>query len=172
MCQILLRKFKFITIPRLARRVTAVTADLAILSHHRIRTMIALPLPKDMDEEEKTEKIQKYKDIMSKVKEKLESSDLDDQDLSDFLNMLNIDYDHYHEALAVSERGKMVILRRTIKDRYVNNYYPMFLKAWNGNMDLQFCQDTYAGNAFDSCYHKFFSCVFPDVMISFLFFLW
>ena len=65
---------------------------------------------------------------MTKVKEKLESSDLDEnQDLNSFLKLLNIKYEKYKQALGVSERGKTVVLKRTIKDRNVNNYNPMFL---------------------------------------------
>ena len=60
--------------------------------------------------------------------------------------MLEIDPKLYQEAISVSERGKTVVLKRSLKDRFVNNYNPMFLKAWNGNMDLQFCHDTFAGN--------------------------
>ena len=83
---------------------------------------------------------------MTKVKRELESPNLDEnQDLDSFLEKLNIEKKLYHEALAVSERGKTVILKRTLKDRNVNNYNPMYIKAWNGNMDLQFCHDTYAG---------------------------
>ena len=81
---------------------------------------------------EKKEKLELYRKIMIKVKNALESSDLDEnQDLDSFLSMLDIDPKLYHEALSVSERGKTVVLERTLKDRYVNNYNPMCLKAWN-----------------------------------------
>ena len=84
---------------------------------------------------------------MKKVKDALDSPNLDENaDLQTFLNNAEVDYDKYKEALRVSERGKTVILKRSVKDRMINNYNPMFLKAWNGNLDIQFCQDTYAGN--------------------------
>ena len=112
-------------------------------------TIIAKPLPDDMEKEEKRKKLQMYRDIMNLVKRALESADLDEnQDLDSFLEMLKINSDLYYEALGVSERGKTVVLKRSVKDRCVNNYNPMFLKAWNGNMDLQFCHDTYAGISF------------------------
>ena len=114
------------------------------------RTIIAKPLSADMEKEERRRKLQMYRDIMTSVKKALESKDLDEnQDLDSFLKMLEINSDLYYEALSVSERGKTVVLKRSVKDRYVNNYNPMFLKAWNGNMDLQFCHDTYAGKIFD-----------------------
>ena len=111
------------------------------------KTIIAVPLGEEMDKDEKQKKLQLYRDTMTKVKKALESPDLnEDQDLDSFLSMLEIDPKLYQEALSVSERGKTVVLKRSLKDRFVNNYNPMFLKAWNGNMDLQFCHDTYAGN--------------------------
>ena len=86
---------------------------------------------------------------MAKVKAKLESPDLDESmDLETFLDSLDIKTAEYQEALGVSERGKTVVLKRSLKDRFTNNYNPMFLKAWNANLDLQFCQDTYAGKTF------------------------
>ena len=86
---------------------------------------------------------------MAKVKAKLESPDLDESmDLETFLDSLDIKTAEYQEALGVSERGKTVVLKRSLKDRFTNNYNPMFLKSWNANLDLQFCQDTYAGKIF------------------------
>ena len=112
-------------------------------------TIIAEPLPKDMNEKERESMLKDYRKIMKKVKDALESPNLDENaDLRTFLNDAEIDYDKYKEALHVSERGRSVILKRSLKDRMVNNYNPMFLKAWNGNLDIQFCQDTYAGNNF------------------------
>ena len=112
-------------------------------------TIIAEPLPKTMDEKERNSKLKAYRQIMKKVKDALDSPNLDENaDLQTFLNNAEVDYDKYKEALRVSERGKTVILKRSVKDRMINNYNPMFLKAWNGNLDIQFCQDTYAGNTF------------------------
>ena len=49
-----------------------------------------MPLPEDMDKEEKRRKLELYRETMTKVKKALESPDLDeDQDLDDFLNMLD-----------------------------------------------------------------------------------
>ena len=53
-------------------------------------------------------------------------------------------FDDYKAALKVSERGVMVVLKREVKDRYINNYNPTLLQAWNANMDIQFCCDAYA----------------------------
>ena len=83
------------------------------------------------------------------VKQKL--NEMSDQDISDidnsldhFLSELNITLPDYEKALSISETGKIVILKRTLKERYVNNYNPEFILAWKANIDIQFCYDGYA----------------------------
>ena len=77
------------------------------------KTIIAEPLPKDMNEKERESKLKKYRKIMKKVKDALESPDLDENaDLLTFLNDAEIDYDEYKKALRISERGKTVVLKR------------------------------------------------------------
>ena len=50
----------------------------------------------------------------------------------------------YYEALGVSNKGKIIILKRTVQEMWVNNYNPEWLLAWNGNMDIQLCLDFFA----------------------------
>ena len=50
----------------------------------------------------------------------------------------------YYEALGASKRGKVIILKRTVQEMWVNNYNPEWLLAWNGNMDIQLCLDFFA----------------------------
>ena len=64
--------------------------------------------------------------------------------LDSFLAKLDITPDDYEKALKISERGKIVILKRTLKERFVNNYHPEWMMAWQGNHDIQFCYDNYA----------------------------
>ena len=40
--------------------------------------------------------------------------------------------------------GNIIVLKRSVRERMVNNYHPVFLSAWNANMDLQVCVDNYA----------------------------
>ena len=69
---------------------------------------------------------------------------------SDFLAVEILSYfnvqqrGEYHDALGISERGKTVILKRKPNEMWVNNYNPHFIKAWQANMDIQFCMDSYA----------------------------
>ena len=50
----------------------------------------------------------------------------------------------YYEALGVSKKGKLIVLKRTVQEMWVNNYNPEWLLAWNGNMDIQLCLDFFA----------------------------
>ena len=37
-----------------------------------------------------------------------------------------------------------MVLKRTPQEIYINNYNPEWIKAWNGNIDLQVCLDHFA----------------------------
>ena len=111
------------------------------------RTMFASPDSlANYSDEDKKEEIKKAKKILSKVKDKLENITEAEEKmpLKDFLESLEIDEKDYYDALAISERGVSIILKRTLKERNVNNYNPEFMLAWQANMDIQFCTDTYA----------------------------
>ena len=68
----------------------------------------------------------------------------DDISLTEFLRKINVGYEDYKEALQISEKGDVIILKRRVNERFVNSYNPCFAKAWNGNSDLQFCMDMHA----------------------------
>ena len=100
------------------------------------KTLISVPAEerpefKNKDKDEKEEILDKYRKNLEKVKKALEDKDLDDnQTLDAFLDKLEITSDEYHNALSTSERGKVLVLKRTLKERNVNNYNPEWLRAW------------------------------------------
>ena len=113
------------------------------------RTIIAQPLNKaDFgSEKDYQEATRRYKDILKKVKDvllELEKEDLDSVTLEEILEMADVDKREYHDALGVSLSGTSVILQRTPAELYVNNYNEEWLKAWDGNMDLQMTLDFFA----------------------------
>ena len=55
-----------------------------------------------------------------------------------------IDYEEYEESLRISEKGKIIVLKREVHERNVNNYNPLMLRTWEGNIDIQICTDSYA----------------------------
>ena len=111
------------------------------------RMLIARPNPFNLEEEDLKVLKLKAEKCLRKVKEaliNLEESE-EDIDLDEFLaEHAGVKYDEYENYLRISERGNILILERTIKERNINNFHPTFLRAWNANMDLQICLDTYA----------------------------
>ena len=64
--------------------------------------------------------------------------------IDELLKIADVTEQDYKKALQISQRGKIVILKREIRDRFINNYNPEWLLGWNGNMDIQLCFDPHA----------------------------
>ena len=109
-------------------------------------TLIASPLPSDMPEDERTNKMSAAKDVLEKVRNALIelNDENDDKNLEEFLQNLDISYSEYKEALKISQKGDIIILKRRVKERNVNNYHECFILAHLANMDIQFCLDLHA----------------------------
>ena len=60
------------------------------------------------------------------------------------LNKAEVDFNKYHEYLAMSRTGVKVVLQRDIGEIYVNTYNPLWLEMWDGNMDLSPVKDFFA----------------------------
>ena len=113
------------------------------------KTIIAQSLDKDdFDSElEYDAKISEYKgtlDSVKKVFNTLEDDDLDDYTINDVLKMAKVRENDYYKALSISTVGTTVILKRKVNEIYVNNYNTEWIRAWNGNMDIQVCLDYHA----------------------------
>ena len=52
--------------------------------------------------------------------------------------------DYYINAVKTKKIGTKVVMKRQIADIWTNNYNRDVLKAWRGNMDLQFVTNAYA----------------------------
>ena len=113
------------------------------------RTIIAQPLHEDdyPTEEAFKESKARYKKILSDVKEvlqQLDEEELQTLTLADILSRAGVQSQDYHEALGVSQTGSCVILKRKPSEIFINNYNPEWIKAWNGNMDIQAPLDFFA----------------------------
>ena len=111
------------------------------------RTIISQPLDKEDFQSETAFKKEKkrLKDILGSVKEVLVQLEKDeDVPIDDILKRANVLKGDYYEALAVSETGTGIILKRQVKEVNINNYNPEWIKAWDGNMDLAVCLDFFA----------------------------
>ena len=60
------------------------------------------------------------------------------------LQRAEVDFEKYHEYLAMSKTGVKVVLQRDIAEIYVNNYNAKWLDLWDGNMDLSPVKDFFA----------------------------
>ena len=119
------------------------------------KTIIAKPLDSNLTEEEKTVKVEKAKVNLKIVKENLdklteeddafyENMEFDDSIHYFIENVCGIPYAEYEQALSISERGNIIILKRNVTERMVNNYNPVILKSWDANIDIQVCADNFA----------------------------
>jgi hypothetical protein len=89
--------------------------------------------------------INKHADILSLIRKIIGSSEFDDNmSLTEILNKAKVTSEDYYKALQVSSMGNKIVLKRTPKEIWINNYNPEWLRAWNGNMDIQVCTDIFA----------------------------
>ena len=113
------------------------------------RTIIAQPLKNDqgISDKEFEAKKKKLKKILEDVKEVLIKLTEDEQNsltIDEILTRAKVKKNDYYEALSFSKTGITVILKRRPNEIYINNYNPEWLKAWDGNMDIQPCMDLFA----------------------------
>ena len=64
--------------------------------------------------------------------------------ISAILNLACVNESDYYDALKASRMGNKIVLKRTPKEIWINNFNPEWLRAWNGNMDIQVCADIFA----------------------------
>ena len=110
------------------------------------RTIIAQPI-KESDFSSNQEFLaaqKKHKDILSKVKDKLlllKDFQHPPKTIDQLLRLSGVSEVDYYQALSVSCNGTVITLKRTMEELFVNNYNPEWIRAWDGNMDLQVCLD-------------------------------
>ncbi|XP_078579125.1 uncharacterized protein LOC144863641 isoform X1 [Branchiostoma floridae x Branchiostoma japonicum] len=82
--------------------------------------------------------LKKFWDVLDKNKEPEKCS------TDDVLKEANLTTAQLCDALNLMATRKQVFLRRDPKDMWVNNFNPHLLRAWNGNMDIQYIFDAYS----------------------------
>ena len=127
------------------------------------KTIVAKPLKGNKIEKDK--KIKKIDKILTRVHTVLEDSQALDRIWKNFskddeskeehqkfikervkmiCEVAGVSIEDYYEALSCSKRGYNVVQRRDIDETMVNSYNEEWIRAWNGNMDLQICLDFFA----------------------------
>ena len=109
------------------------------------KTVLAEPLNDNMDTDEKEETLKKAKDCLCNALEILEDPNIDENmSYEEYLDLLGETKENYEKYCAITERGRCLLIKRTVKERFVNSFNKEWIRAWNANMDLQVAIDTYA----------------------------
>ncbi len=82
--------------------------------------------------------------ILEKVKRALAHSETTYDSTEDFFESIGINQALFEKAYKQCSKKKMVVLKRSPKDVWVNQYNKHLLRAWQGNMDIQYVTDAYS----------------------------
>ena len=116
------------------------------------KTLIAKPPDEEKEPVKAAERNAKYMDILAKMHDILSDQSATHKSLRDILKQAVISYEDYHSALQTSKRGRTVVLKRKPSEINTNYYNPHLLKAWEANIDVQYCLDPYACIAYMVAY--------------------
>ena len=101
----------------------------------------------------KVKKVLTDDEVMSAIKEEHPLSDEASEEeyvrmrevrIRAVLQRAEVNFEKYHEYLAMSRTGVKVVLQRDIAEIYVNNFNAKWLELWDGNMDLSPVKDFFA----------------------------
>ncbi|XP_052393335.1 uncharacterized protein LOC127941915 isoform X1 [Carassius gibelio] len=82
--------------------------------------------------------------VLEKVKKALTASDMDYDSTDAFFESIGINQALFEKVYAQCSKKKSVVLKRSPKDVWVNQYNKHLLRAWQGNMDIQYVTDAYS----------------------------
>ena len=126
------------------------------------RTILVKPYPAYEFEEEKENNLKYYADTLAKVKEVLEDEEIIEsimvkyskktetkeeyeinrkKRILELLVIADVSECDYVRALSYSRAGYSVHLKRDLDEIYINSYNPEWIRAWDGNIDIQPCFD-------------------------------
>ncbi|TKS65922.1 ATP-dependent DNA helicase PIF1 [Collichthys lucidus] len=83
-------------------------------------------------------------DIMKRVKSALTKPDMSFDSTDAFFKCLGINQGEFEKAYNICSKKKSIVLKRNATDIWVNQYNKDLLRAWNGNMDIQYVTDAFA----------------------------
>ena len=106
-------------------------------------TIIATSL--DITHPRKQSIMKRRDELLESVKSVMISETFDDNmSIETLLATAGVNEEEYYEALKIAKKGNVVVLKRSPKEIWINNYNEEWLTAWNGNLDLQICTDIFA----------------------------
>ena len=129
-------------------------------------SIVCQALPDSLSKKEKKDTLERYETIICRVKSFCDDPDrvkevmdahskdlettpeLHQAGLEARIQMMckeiDVDYKDYISALSCCQVGYSVVLRRDLDEVYVNSFNREFIRAWDGNMDMQFVLDPFA----------------------------
>ena len=137
---------KNMLIPKLAGNIRTSNVDLTLVNFFTNKTIIAEPLPNDLGDELKQPILKKQKEILTSVKEKIntvlnpgKSEDYDPKlTETDIYSSLGITEEEYYNALSISPDSDYDLhLKRPLDSCFINNYFVAGIKGFAANVDLQ-----------------------------------
>ena len=127
------------------------------------KTIVAKPF--NGRKEEKQKIMATYNEILNKVSKVLDEKDVIEKIMLSYFKktekntehlkfieervrkiceIADVKYEDYIAAISTSNHGYKVVLRRDIDELFVNSFNIEWIRAWNGNMDIQICLDFFA----------------------------
>ena len=127
------------------------------------KTIVAKPF--NGRKEEKQKIMATYNEILNKVSKVLDEKDVIEKIMLSYFKktekntehpkfieervrkicvIADVKYEEYISAISTSNHGYKVVLRRDIDELFVNSFNIEWIRAWNGNLDIQICLDFFA----------------------------
>ncbi|XP_058472555.1 uncharacterized protein LOC131445864 [Solea solea] len=94
-------------------------------------------------EERKARKVRAH-EILAKIKEALSDENQSFDTVEQLFETLNVTQEAFEDAFNRTTTGTKVVLKRQVKEAWVNQYNKQLLKCWNANLDIQYVVDAYA----------------------------
>ncbi|XP_067306866.1 uncharacterized protein [Pseudorasbora parva] len=82
--------------------------------------------------------------ILKKIKTALTDSEVNFDSTDAFFQSIGINQAVFEKAYKRCSKKKSIVLKRNPKDVWVNQYNKHLLRAWQGNMDIQYVTDAYS----------------------------
>ena len=141
------------------------------------KTVVAEPYEAEF-EEEKDKNLKFYKSLLEKVQAVLEDEEvvasimekydkptetLEEYETNrkkrilELLDKAKVPADKYLTALSYTRAGYTYHMKRDLDECYINSYNKEWIRAWNGNLDLQICMDFFQVITYITEYYQKFS---------------
>ena len=95
-----------------------------------------------LEDEEAIQKIMAKYDKQKETKDEYEKNRT--ERVKDLCKAAGVRYSDYVHALSMSKSGYSVVIKRDLDEIFINNYNIEWLRAWDGNMDIQVVLDFFA----------------------------